>query len=926
MKKIAWLLVLVFLMSMSCITFAEEEIIELYVGESIPLDTKVVSGEVLKDESDIVWTYSEEGVCSISSNDTITGKKAGKVTVTGNLNKGGTILEVKFDVLVKNTVKSVSIVTQDQNLRVGETFGIVYNLVPVDLLSVPMNKGVKFKTTDAEVLTVNSSGTVTIVGVGEAYVLVESTEAGKKDNIKVVVEPTVEKVSIDQKSQKIYVGEQFQMTVTYSPLSGKSIFLNESEWKSFDTSVVSVDSKGLITGKKKGSAAVRATSKDNKKESTVSIEVLNGVKSVEITENLVELSESYKTHQLTAVITPVSGLSEPFEKGLTWKSSDSNICSISSSGVLTAKKTGSVTITVETKDGGFKDYSGVKVSMPTTTTDPNIKISNITFNMSNTKVKVGEKIPLEYTVTPENASRSSLKFTVRSSGYGKIEKENDVYYYTALKDGVTFVDAYADGNKYDETLIFADTMLNGFAISESNLEKEYGTNVIYLGQKMQLKPDFDMAIGDYPLLDEVKYTSSDTKILKIVDGDYIEGVTLGNVNVKGVTSDNGFEDSANFKVISNIKAVESEKSARIGIDMPYEPTVNFIPIEKPFYDLNTVLMKDYTLELEKVKVSATFVQKEIDYSKIRKSELDTLIDNRSGDLNENLSELQKCHQRLFDYETVYKTKSGDYCDTSVIDRQLKDRNYNDLKIAEIKSNKLYAYIVSEIDLKVVSKDPKVFTTITVSVEDNVSSIVIFDENGEVITASVENLLNHYTDDVLFANNPSSWAVDHIKLANTKGLLVDEVIDDYQAYITREEFIELVMNFYNVELGFPELSQGIDVFDDTNNSNVLKAYELGIISGRGPGKFAPMDNVTREEMCVILNKALSVMNKTLTDKKSSITFADESSISSWAKEAVDKMTKDHSILSGVGGNTFSPKGNTTKEQAIIVIYKVFDKLK
>lgn len=926
MKKIAWLIMFIFLVSMLSITFAEEEIIELYVGESIPLNTKVVSGEVLKDESDVVWTYSEEGVCSISSNDTITGKKAGKVTVTGNLNKGGTILEVKFDVLVKNTVKSISIVTPDQNLRVGESFTVTYNLMPVELLSVPMNKGVKFTSTDSEVLTVNSNGTATIVGVGEAYVLVESTEAGKKDNIKVIVEPTVDEVSIDQKSQKIYVGEQFQMTVTYSPLINKVIYLKESEWKSFDTSVVSVDSQGKITGKKKGTAAVRATSKDNEKISTVSVEVLNGVKSVEITENLVELSESYKTHQLSAIITPVSGLSEPFEKGLIWKSSDSNICSISSSGVLTAKKTGSVTITVETQDGGFKDYSGVKVSLSSAPTTSNIKVNKITFNMSNTKVKVGEKIPLDYTVLPENADLNSLKFTVRTSGYGKIENENGVYYYTALKDGVTFIDAYANGNKYDETLVFADTMLDGFKISENGLEKEYGINVIYLGQKIQLKPDFDMAIGNYPLLDEVKYTSSDTKILKIVDGDYIEGVTLGSVNIKGVTADNGFESSLNFKVSSNIKSIESEKSARIGIDMPYEPTVNFIPIEKPFYDLNTVLAKNYTLELEKVKVSAAFVQNEIDYSKIRKSELNTLIDNRSGDLNENLSELQKCHQRLFDYETVYKTKSGDFCDVGVIDRNLKDRNYNDLKIAEIKSNKLYAYIVSEIDLKVISEDPKIHTMITVSVEDNVSSIVVFDENGEVITASLDNLLNHYTDDVLFANNPSSWAVDHIKLANTKGLLIDEVIDDYQAYITREDFIELVMNFYNVELGFPELSEGIDVFDDTNNPNVLKAFELGIISGRGPSKFAPMDNVTREEMCVILSKTLQIMNKTLDEKKSYVEFVDEESISSWAKDAVDKMTRNHSILSGVGGNTFSPKGNTTKEQAIIVIYKVFDQLK
>ena len=927
MKRISLALLLLFTLVLSSMAMAEEDVIELYVGESIPLDTKVVSGEVIKDESGVVWSYSQEGICTISSNDTVTGKKAGKVTVTGNLNKGGSILEVQFDVLVKNTVKAIEVTTPDQNLRVGEGFTATYNIVPVDLLPVPMNKGVSIKSLDTDVATASSSGAVKIVGVGETYIQVESTESGKKDYIKVTVEPTVAKVSVDQKTLDIYVGQTAYMSVTYTPIDGKEIYLKESEWKSFETSIATVDKEGKVVGKKAGRASIRATSIDNEKYSTVSVDVLTGVKDIEISDSKVYLTSSNKTHQLEADIIPVAGLDEAYEQGVTWKTSDSGICSVSSKGLLTGKKTGKVTITAETKDGGIKDYALVEVKIATTSTsDPTVKVKDIDFNMSNTRVKVGERIILDYTVTPENANLDSIKMTVRTKDYGKIEEEDGIFYYTAIKDGVTYIDAGADGNKYAETIIFADTMLDGFEIDNDTFEEQLGMYTMYLGQKLEIQPDFDMAIGSYPLLDEVKYTSSDTKVAKIVDDNFIEALKLGTITLKGVTADNGLEDSVQVRVIGNIEEIETEKSARIGIEMAYQPRVHFIPIEDALYNLDEVLATDFTLEIENIKISREFVENEIEYTKNRKEELDKLIDDQTGDLNEHLAELQECYQRLFAYEAVYKEKSGDFCDLTESGHTLTDRSYKELDIAEIKSNKLYAYIVSEIELKVISQDPDVETEIEVSVEDNMSSIVIFDENGEIITASVEHILNHYTDDVLFQNNPSSWAVDFITLSNSKGLLVNEVIDNYQANITREEFMELIMNFYNVVLDFPEVTVTSDVFTDTNNQRVLEAYELGIISGRGPGIFAPNDNVTREEMCVIIDKTLTVMNRSLEIKRTYRNFDDASQISSWAVAAVDKMANDHDIIAGVGGNLFSPKGNATKEQAIIMIYKVYDRLK
>ena len=51
------------------------------------------------------------------------------------------------------------------------------------------------------------------------------------------------------------------------------------------------------------------------------------------------------------------------------------------------------------------------------------------------------------------------------------------------------------------------------------------------------------------------------------------------------------------------------------------------------------------------------------------------------------------------------------------------------------------------------------------------------------------------------------------------------------------------------------------------------------------------------------------------------FADESSIASWAIDAVRYMSKE-GIMKGVGAGKIDPLGNTTREQAILLIYRTY----
>ena len=65
-----------------------------------------------------------------------------------------------------------------------------------------------------------------------------------------------------------------------------------------------------------------------------------------------------ETSQLTAEVQP----SDAADKSLTWASSDTNVATVSATGLVTAKAPGTATITVTTNDGGFTDTCAVTVS------------------------------------------------------------------------------------------------------------------------------------------------------------------------------------------------------------------------------------------------------------------------------------------------------------------------------------------------------------------------------------------------------------------------------------------------------------------------------------------------------------------------------------------------------------------------------------
>lgn len=116
------------------------------------------------------------------------------------------------------------------------------------------------------------------------------------------------------------------------------------------------------------------------------------------------------------------------------------------------------------------------------------------------------------------------------------------------------------------------------------------------------------------------------------------------------------------------------------------------------------------------------------------------------------------------------------------------------------------------------------------------------------------------------------------------------------------------------------------FKDVKKGQYYTAYvkwanEAGIVSGITATTFAPDANITREQICVIMEKYLGTLGLGLRTDFAKVKFADEAEIAKWAKNAV-LACQQGGIINGIkqgSGYVFNPQGNATRAEVATILY-------
>jgi len=179
-----------------------------------------------------------------------------------------------------------------------------------------------------------------------------------------------------------------------------------------------------------------------------------------------------------------------------------------------------------------------------------------------------------------------------------------------------------------------------------------------------------------------------------------------------------------------------------------------------------------------------------------------------------------------------------------------------------------------------------------------------------------------------SDTPSEWAQAEVDAARSKNLVLDEANGNFQANITRRLFCALVVNMVENVLGDTVAVTIANPFQDTSEEAIIKAYQLGVVNGISATEFAPGAQITREQIAVMMMRGARKIDEikrstyAYVPTASTVSFADQSQISSWALQDVQAASV-LGIMKGVGENRINPLGNTTVEQSILLITRMYD---
>lgn len=247
-------------------------------------------------------------------------------------------------------------------------------------------------------------------------------------------------VALDKKVATVNVGKKVTVKATVTPANADNKTL---AWTSSNTKIATV-SNGVVKGVKAGRVIITAKTTDGSNISaTCTVTVKQPVTSISLSKKATMYTGKKLT--LKAKVNPANASN----KALTWKSSNAKVAKVSSKGIVTGVKAGTVKITATAKDGSRKSA--------TCTVTVRQSVSKITLSKTNVVLpKKGSSYNVRVTVAPKNAYNKNV--TVKSANTKVVKvsastvKSGKTVKITAVKKGKTKVAFTAkDGSKKSAT-------------------------------------------------------------------------------------------------------------------------------------------------------------------------------------------------------------------------------------------------------------------------------------------------------------------------------------------------------------------------------------------------------------------------------------------------------------------------------------------
>ena len=351
-----------------------------------------VTAYPLDKSNEVRWKSSRTSVVTVSANGLLTAKRAGTATITATSRVNSNV-KITLKVTVQNLPAPTSLtITGTRSVTKGAS-------AQLSVTSFPSNtsSAVTWSSSNRKIATVDSDGTVR--GVKGGVVTITATSTAKKTvkasyTLTVTDPESPTAITLNTGSFTMEAGGTFQLEAGVLPESCRYTGL---KYTSSSTRVLRVSSNGLITARQAGTAVVTVRSSyDSGVSRAIQVTVVEKAAptALKITSPGQWLT---KGQTVTLAVTPTPSSASRLYG---FKSSNSSVATVDANGVVTAKKTGTVRITVYSKK-----KSTVSASITLTVADASTPRA---ISLPNPQIFLGQNdsTTLVPTISPANASRA----------------------------------------------------------------------------------------------------------------------------------------------------------------------------------------------------------------------------------------------------------------------------------------------------------------------------------------------------------------------------------------------------------------------------------------------------------------------------------------------------------------------------------------
>ena len=476
-----------------------------------------------KADQKVKWSTSDKTKATINQSGQLVAKKNGTVTITATSKSNSKIKKTKKITIKKKSVKnnnngsiakSISIPSKKQ-ISVNEKTKLKVTYDPSG-----SKTGVKFKSSNKKIATVDSDGTV--IGHKKGNATITATYTADK-NIKAECQIVVTKkiklksVSVSPKKVTLKEGEKKTVVATVSPASVSN---PKVTWKSSKPKVASVNSNGQITAKKKGNATITAVSKmDSSKKASIKVTVK---KNNEIVSTIIPLSVTANPSEFNMYVGQKKKINiTTGAKNYKFKSSNKKIVTIDTDGTITGQKVGTTIITA-THNADSKLTARITINV---SEKKNVKKVQITALEGS--IEVGDSIKLGVDVQPTDASNKGITWSSSDNKIASVSKNGKV---TGKSKGNVKITATSKSDKTKKSSIKINVVKKGqlsnmIPLTNLKINEQDITLVSGSTQTLSLLKEPINATS------KISWTSSNNKVVTVNKNGKLKGYKAGTATI-----------------------------------------------------------------------------------------------------------------------------------------------------------------------------------------------------------------------------------------------------------------------------------------------------------------------------------------------------------------------------------------------------------